>query len=980
MEVSRSRSKPARGGDMREIGEFWCMGPLLWAIFRNWPWLYRMANRRFINNAIDKVEPPRPYRLSTKASYTSWETLTDRSYSGRELAPATEVLEQPSPEAVLSLFTRKEYKESPKSSMLFAYFAQWFTDGILRSDRSVIDPATNKIKEPRDIAKNESTHEVDLAQVYGLTAADGEALRCRHDRALLAFQVIRGEEYPPDLYSNGNRVEQFEQLRIIGTDKDGVNRGELLAMGSDAGNTQIGYSMFNALFLRAHNKLAREIRAEQIELGDEWDDDHVFAATRNVMIVMMIRLVIEEYINHISPWAFRFKFDPGGFEKQRWRRQNWMAVEFNLLYRWHCLLPPQLIIDDKPYTLVQTMFKTRTLFAERGLRSLLEDASRQPAGAIELFNTGDPILLQSAELPTIKAGRQVRLRSYNEYRRHCNFDPVERFEDFSSDPEVGRELERLYGDVDKVEFYPGLFAEDRVTNSVVPPMMGRLIAVHAFSQLMTNPLLSPAVYDSDETFSAHGRKMVDTLTTLQKFVDWVVPPREGSHEVSLGLSRSEDKVKNSVAAPAGGAQSNGVPPLLAQYDQLGEQGEAAAQAGLVLTSIMERPSELFAELRAHRPIFETPLAVVVSLYEDVIEIAGRDDAYNVEPYGASLRRYTENGNFLLGMDDSPDFDHDRALLTLAMRRDDLPGISRFVADRARESLAAGGGRIELSDAYGRTICAKVMSSYYFGPQGPPPEQLMAWCRAIYQDIFVTFGRDADARAAGEKAGQEFRDFVLARVLAGRKNSGLPARDTVLARLIEPRAGGAAFSNERIRDNLIGCTVGVIDNVGCAVANAFDVLLDRPAEFRAAVAAATADQDDLVLRYVLEALRFRPAASILVRKAKRDIDLARGTERETRIFEGTLVFAASGSAMMDERALAYPSSFELDRPSHHYLHYGWGMHRCLGSHLANAQLLELAKALLRKPNLRRAQDVTGQPSRLGYVGAYPKRFELEFDLV
>ena len=33
-----------------------------------------------------------------------------------------------------------------------------------------------------------------------------------------------------------------------------------------------------------------------------------------------------------------------------------------------------------------------------------------------------------------------------------------------------------------------------MTNSVVPPLMGRLIAVHAFSQLMTNPLLAPEVY------------------------------------------------------------------------------------------------------------------------------------------------------------------------------------------------------------------------------------------------------------------------------------------------------------------------------------------------------------------------------------------------------------------------------------------------------------------------------------------------------
>ena len=42
--------------------------------------------------------------------------------------------------------------------------------------------------------------------------------------------------------------------------------------------------------------------------------------------------------------------------------------------------------------------------------------------------------------------------------------------------------------------------------------MGRLIAVHAFSQLLTNPLLAPEIYSSDETFSAHGRKLMNEST------------------------------------------------------------------------------------------------------------------------------------------------------------------------------------------------------------------------------------------------------------------------------------------------------------------------------------------------------------------------------------------------------------------------------------------------------------------------------------
>ena len=86
MEVSRTASKPPRGKDFLEWWEFFCLGPFMAGVYELIPPFGRWMNRRIINNAIGKVEPPRPYRLSTKAPYTSWESLTDRTYSARELA------------------------------------------------------------------------------------------------------------------------------------------------------------------------------------------------------------------------------------------------------------------------------------------------------------------------------------------------------------------------------------------------------------------------------------------------------------------------------------------------------------------------------------------------------------------------------------------------------------------------------------------------------------------------------------------------------------------------------------------------------------------------------------------------------------------------------------------------------------------------------------------------------------------------------
>ena len=487
----------------------------LWRFIQRVPPLERIANRLLINQAIN-VLPPRPYRLSTKRDFTSQATLVDKTYNCRQLEPTEAIDPRTTPDArrVLDLFRREEFIPCEKSTVLFAYVAQWFTDGFLRSDRSI------EGKDERDITRNESTHEIDLAQLYGLDEATTERLRDAGQPILLAHQGEVGEELPPDLYeADGACVARFADLRVIGTKHAQVDNAQLLAMGSDVSNTQIGYAMLNTLFLREHNRIAREIA----EANPRWDDDHVFAAARNVLTVLLIKVVIEEYINHIQPTHFKFRLDPRGFEKQPWMRPNWVAVEFNLLYRWHSLIPSELAVGSQTLPLEQTVFRTKDLLATHGLPALIDSASRQRAGRVGLRNTPE-MLLYRAELPSIEAGRKVRLRGYNEYRRACGFRPAQTFEEISSDPRTAAMLRDVYdGDVDDVEFYVGLFAEDVRPNSVLPPLIGRLVGLHAFSQLLTNPLFAPAIYNHEETFSRRGRQIIAETRSLADVVRRNIP-------------------------------------------------------------------------------------------------------------------------------------------------------------------------------------------------------------------------------------------------------------------------------------------------------------------------------------------------------------------------------------------------------------------------------------------------------------------------
>ena len=159
--------------------------PGLWKLVQRVPAVHRRVNGLLIDRAILKI-PTRPNPLSTRAGYTSWASLTDRTYDSRHLPPADAAqASHPPAEEVAALFNRQgEMTPCEKSTVLFPYFAEWFVDGFLRSERPRRDPQTGEvIRDPatgeplRDVARNESNHEIDLIQIYGLDDAVTRQLR-----------------------------------------------------------------------------------------------------------------------------------------------------------------------------------------------------------------------------------------------------------------------------------------------------------------------------------------------------------------------------------------------------------------------------------------------------------------------------------------------------------------------------------------------------------------------------------------------------------------------------------------------------------------------------------------------------------------------------------------------------------------------------------------------------------------------------------
>jgi len=512
--VSTGRSR-ARDGFWNKLQAFVLTHfGLVWRAIQRVNVLDRLINAKLINIAIYRTAT-RPYALSTMSPYTSWDSLIDRTFSGRHLPEATTDPGRLPPVAdVVELFRRGSEGTilSDKSTLLFPYFAQWFTDGFLRTDRN-------------DERKNTSNHEIDLSQLYGRNRSITALIRTGKGGRLKS-QFLGAEEYPPYYYEGDAPKPEFSNLPIkIIPGLAPERRATLFAMGGERANVDIGYALMNTLFLREHNRICAEMATDY----PEWDDERLFQTARNVLIVLLLKIVIEEYINHITPYYFKFKLDPAAAPDERWRRQNWMSVEFNLLYRWHGLVPDTIRIDGKDIAVADTSFNN-ALITERGLGASIDAAARQPAGRIGVKNT--PSFLLSTEQASIALGRLVKLRSYNDYREACQYPRVTDVDQITGDAEVQAQLRSLYRHVDDIEFYPGLFAEDTREHSAVGPMIGRLVGVDALSQALTNPLLSHNVYNSD-TFSRVGWTMIHETKSLAEIVRRNLPAGTPTFRVSL---------------------------------------------------------------------------------------------------------------------------------------------------------------------------------------------------------------------------------------------------------------------------------------------------------------------------------------------------------------------------------------------------------------------------------------------------------------
>lgn len=196
------------------------------------------------------------------------------------------------------------------------------------------------------------------------------------------------------------------------------------------------------------------------------------------------------------------------------------------------LIPDNMKWGDQNCSLAETLLNNN-LFINTGMKQAFLDISSQQAGQIGAFNTSETII--EFEKKAIQQGRLCKLASYSDYREYASLSRPKSFKDISKNPKVVSLLEQVYKNVNDVEFYIGLFAEDPQPNTPLPKLLRTMVAVDAFSQALTNPLLSEHVW-KEETFSEIGWKAINETNNIRDIVNRNINDKLGIKDF-IGMTR-----------------------------------------------------------------------------------------------------------------------------------------------------------------------------------------------------------------------------------------------------------------------------------------------------------------------------------------------------------------------------------------------------------------------------------------------------------
>uniref|UniRef100_A0A674MWK8 Myeloid-specific peroxidase n=1 Tax=Takifugu rubripes TaxID=31033 RepID=A0A674MWK8_TAKRU len=382
---------------------------------------------------------------------------------------------------------------------------------------------------------NALTAFLDLSQVYG--SEDKLALYLRdltNDGGLLRVNS--------EFRDNGRELLPFHPLNVnmCATRKrvtNDTNAREVpcFIAGDVRVDENIALTSIHTLFLREHNRLARELK----RLNPQWDSETLYQETRKIMGAYTQVFVFRDYLPHIvGTEAMRRQLGryPGYNPKVDPSIANVFATA---AYRFaHLAIQPVLSRLDANYR-EDTQFPSVPLFKafstpwrivfEGGIDSLLRGLVGRPAklgtqdhmmvNALreKLFVFVEHVALDLGSL-NMQRGRDHALPGYNAWRKLCGLSQPRNQQELAvvmNNTDLARRLLELYGTPDNIDVWLGGVAEPFVRNGRVGPLFSCLIATQ-FQKIRQGDRLW---YENPGVFSTRQRVALSRATLSRIICD-----------------------------------------------------------------------------------------------------------------------------------------------------------------------------------------------------------------------------------------------------------------------------------------------------------------------------------------------------------------------------------------------------------------------------------------------------------------------------
>ena len=359
--------------------------------------------------------------------------------------------------------------------------------------------------------------------------------------------------------------------------------------------------------------------------------------------------------------------------------------------------------------------------------------------------------------------------------------------------------------------------------------------------------------------------------------------------------------------------------------------------------------ERFKLLRDHAPVtrLEADGPWQVARYAEVQAILRDHETFSSE---VSIRPPKERGAPSMLFSDPPIHNRLRKLVSVAFKPGQIRLQEQQIRSRCNALLDAmpTDTELDLVQALAAPLPVMVIAEM-LGVEDGDMAAFKAWSDEIFSNIGeILFGTPS---AESEYAAQEMNAYFLQRINDIRRHP----KEHLLGQLVATKTEDGKLDDEELlsfcRLLLIAgneTTTGLIT----ASARIFHEEPDTLVQLK--------QNPQLAKNFVEEALRFYSPFSATVRRTTKDVEIA-----GQAIAAGELVIPLLASANRDERVFEAPDTFSLDRSPNPHLGLGFGIHVCLGAHLARLEGKIVVEQMAQR--YRSIELVNAQASTVGELG-------------